>query len=208
VWRRLAAPLVALVVGGLVGAWIGASAADPRSDTEKSIDALEAADIQRDAEQVVSLTDQARRVRGMLGPALDGLRAALPAGGAAAGPVASAATVAGWKGTTGKAVQEFADPPSGGTAVNIARSSLAAGVRQLDLAVDSYAEAVRATDNRRSVQLALASRQRDTALTTWSIGATQLDLLNIETGHGHQHVFLPTAPGEGSMTADGSKEGN
>lgn len=207
VWIRIAVPVVALVVGGLIGGWIGAAAADPRTDTQKRIDALQVADVQRDTEQVVSLTDQARRTADMLGPVMEGLYKALPAGAAAPGPIATAAEIDGWKVVTKKAVDEFANPPSAGTAVNVARGSFSAGVRQLDLAVDAYAEAAKATDAQRPALLAIAARQRDSAVVTWSVGGTQLDSLNVDTGRGHQHVFLPSAPGQGAMTSDGSKEG-
>ncbi|MER7006539.1 hypothetical protein ABT297_26345 [Dactylosporangium sp. NPDC000555] len=197
---------VALAVGLAVGALIGAATADPRTEQQKRIDAMQAADVQRDADQVVALTDQARRVRDLLGSTLDGLLTALPPG-AAPGPPATAAQAEGWKAATRQAAGEFANPPSAGTAVNVARGGLAAGARQLDLAVDTYAAALKAGDDLRPALLGLASRQRDSAIASWSIGATQLDQLSVDTGHGHQHVFLPHAPGQGAMTADGEREG-
>ncbi|GGM41097.1 hypothetical protein ACFFX1_18260 [Dactylosporangium sucinum] len=206
-WWVAVAPLVTLIAGGLLGAWIGAAFADPRTDTEKRIDAMEAAEVQRDAEQVVTLTDQARRIRDLLTPVLDGLHTAVPPKAAQPGEAPAQSKADGWKVVTRKAVSDFADPPSAGTAVNIARSSLAAGARQLDLAVDTYAAAVKAPEAERPALLALAGRQRDTAIATWSVGATQLDQLNVDTGHGHQHVFLPSQPGQGAMTADGEQEG-
>jgi hypothetical protein len=208
IWRRLALPVAALVVGGLVGWGIAAATADPRSDTEQRIDALQAAEVRRDAEQVVRLTDQARRNADMLAPVMEAMYAALPPGAAAPGPPATAAQVEGWKAVTRKVVSDFSDAQSAGTAVNVARSGFATGARQLDLAVDAYAEAVKTTDAQRPALLALAARQRDSAVVTWSIGGTQLDSLNVDTGHGHQHVFLPSAPGQGAMTSDGAKEGN
>ncbi|MGI5240392.1 hypothetical protein [Dactylosporangium sp. CA-139066] len=197
----------ALAVAVAVGALLGAVTADPRTEAQKRIDAMQAAEVQRDADQVVALTDQARRVRELLGSALDGLYTALPPG-ATPGPPASAAQVDGWKAATRQAAKDFENPPSAGTAVNVARSGLAAGARQLDLAVDTYAAALKAGDDQRPALQALASRQRDNAIASWSIGATQLDQLNIDTGHGHQHVFLPSAPGQGAMTADGAREGD
>ncbi|MGW0193315.1 hypothetical protein [Nonomuraea sp. NPDC003201] len=53
-----------------------------------------------------------------------------------------------------------------------------------------------------------AVRQRADALFTWSIGATALDAVNIDAGYGHQHVFLPTSPGEGALTPDTEPEGS
>ncbi|HTJ33889.1 MAG TPA: hypothetical protein VL738_11715 [Dactylosporangium sp.] len=207
--RRAAPPrwiYPALAVALAAGALLGAVTFDPRSEAQKSIDAMQAADVQRDADQVIALTDQARRVRDLLGSTLDGLYTALPPG-KSPGPLATPGQADGWKVATRQAVTEFASPPSAGTAVNVARGGLSAGARQLDLAVDTYAAALKAGDDQRPALLALASRQRDNAIASWSIGATELDLLNIDTGHGHQHVFLPSAPDQGAMTADGEHEG-
>jgi hypothetical protein len=207
-WRYSVVAVIALAVGGLIGGLIGAAIADPRTPTQRRIDQMQVADVQRDADQVVALTEQARRLVDELTPTLDGLNTALPVGSASAGPIATTGQVDGWKAVTAKAADEFASPTSAGTAVNIARSSLAAGTRQLDLAVDTYRAALTAAADTRASLLAVAARQRDAAIATWSVGATELDVLNIDTGHGHQHVFLPSASGQGAMTSDGSKEGN
>jgi hypothetical protein len=207
VWRRIALPLITFAAGALLAGPIGAATNSPAAGSEQSIRQLQLGDAKRDADQVVSLTAQARRVADSLLPVLDGLSATVPAGGTTPGPVAPAPQIALWKAATQKAVTEFADPPSAGTAVNITRSSFAAAVRQLDLAVGTYAEAATAPDPSRPALLALAGRQRDNAVATWSIGATALDVLNIDTGHGHQHVYLPSSSGQGAMTSDGSKEG-
>jgi hypothetical protein len=203
-WHLITVPLLAFAVGALLGGPIGAAIADPRTDYQKRVGELQAAEIQRDKDQVVSLTAQARRLRDELAPVLEGLDKTIPVGGSTVGPVATQTEIDSWKAITKKLTDEFDSPPSAGTAVNIARSSLATAVRQLDLAVGVYAEAAEAA---RPELLALAARQRDNAVTTWSVGATQLDVLNIDTGHGHQHVFLPSSPGQGAMTSDGSREG-
>ncbi|MEV0567433.1 hypothetical protein [Dactylosporangium sp. NPDC050588] len=206
-WRPVViAAAVALVVGGLIGGLVGGAVADPRSDTQRRIDELQVAEVKRDADQVVALTDQARRILELLGPAVEQLATALPPKGAP-GPLVEQGKVDGWKAVTRKGVEEFKDPPSAGTAVNIARGSLAGGARQLDLAVDTYAAAVKAPEADRAALLSLASRQRDLAVAGWSVGATQLDQLNVDIGRGHQHAFLPSAPGQEAMTSDGSKEG-
>ncbi|MER6006799.1 hypothetical protein ABT120_50265 [Nonomuraea angiospora] len=106
------------------------------------------------------------------------------------------------------AVQGFAGPPSGETATNVARSSLASAVRQLATTVDTYAAARGLTGPARAAAMDLTVRQRADALFTWSIGATALDAVNIDAGHSHQHVFLPTSPGEGALTPDTEPEGS
>jgi hypothetical protein len=167
---------------------------------------LRAEEAKRDAAQIVELTTKARQTQQALVPVLDGLATAVPPG-KAPGPVAAKSDVEGWQVATGKVVEDFANPPSGGTGVNIARSGLAAAVRSLDAAVDTYAAALAQPPAARGPIIELAGRQRDIAVATWSTAATQLDVLNIDSGNGHAHVFLPAAPGQGALTADGAPEG-
>lgn len=197
--------LIAFAVGALLAAPIGAFAAGGSSPENDRVAELKAEEAKRDATQIAELTATARNLRESLVPVLDGLATAVPPG-KAAGPAASQSDVDKWQAVTGKAVEEFANPPSGGTGVNIARSGLAAAVRSLDAAVDTYAAALSRPDGRDDL-FALAGRQRDIAVATWSTAATQLDVLNIDSGHGHAHVFLPAAPGQGALTADGAPEG-
>ncbi|MET7424250.1 hypothetical protein [Dactylosporangium sp. NPDC005555] len=199
--------VLALAVGALLGGPIGAATADPRSDTERSIDALKAADAKRDAEQIVALTDQARKALDVLTPVLDGLAVAVPPGSAAPGPDATAQQVAAWQAAAAKAVAGFADPPSAGTGVNVARSGFAAGARTVQQAVVAYEQALATPAPGKAAQLTHAGRLRDIAVATWAVGGTQLDQLNVDAGNGHAHVFLPAVPGQGAMTSDGSPEG-
>jgi hypothetical protein len=213
--RRIAPLVIAFALGALLAGPIAAFTTDDDapaggSSTADRIAALKAEEAKRDAAQIVELTTKARQVRERLLPVLAGLAAAVPPGqkaGAAAGAPPAAAEVEGWRTTTGAVVEEFANPPSGGTAVNIARSGLAAAVRQLDAAVDLYAAATALPPEARGTQVELAGRQRDIAIATWSSAATQLDVLNVDAGNGHAHVFLPAVPGQGALTADGAPEG-
>jgi hypothetical protein len=199
--------LIAFAVGALLAGPIGAFAAgDPSSPADDRVAALQAEEAKRDATQIVELTGKAREIQGRLVPVLDGLAAAVPPG-SGPGPAASASDVAGWQAVTSKAVEDFANPPSGGTGVNIARSGLAAAVRSLDAAVDTYAAALAQPSSERGPLVELAGRQRDIAVATWSTAATQLDVLNVDSGNGHAHVFLPAVPGQGALTADGAPEG-
>ncbi len=209
--RRAAVPwvwiLLALAAGALLGGPIGAATADPRSDTEKAIDTIKAAEAKRDAEQIVALTAQARQVRDALAPVLDEFAAAVPPGGKAPGPDATPQKVTAWKAAAGKAVAGFADPPSAGTGVNVARSGFTTAVRTLQEAAVAYEQALQAAEPAKAAQLTHAGQLRDIAVATWAIGGTQLDQLNVDAGHGHAHVFLPAVPGQGAMTSDGSPEG-
>jgi hypothetical protein len=195
--------VIAFAVGALLAGPVGALAAGDDSAVDDRVAALQAEEAKRDATQIVELTGKARQAQETLVPVLEGLAAAVPPG-KAPGPAAKASDVEGWQAATGKAVESFANPPSGGTGVNIARSGLAAAVRSLDAAVDTYAAALAQSS---ATLFELAGRQRDIAVATWSTAATQLDVLNIDSGNGHAHVFLPAAPGQGALTADGAPEG-
>lgn len=205
--RRIAPVVIAFALGALLAGPIGAFAAgDSSSSTDDKVAALKAEEAKRDSAQIVELTATARQVQERLVPVLDGLATAVPPG-KPAGPAKSKSDVEGWQAVTGKVVEDFANPPSGGTSVNIARSGLAAAVRSLDAAVDTYAAALAQPPAAQAPLLELAGRQRDIAVATWSTAATQLDVLNIDSGNGHAHVFLPAVPGQGALTADGAPEG-
>lgn len=205
--RRLAALALAFALGALLAGPIGAATAGGDSPVTDQVSQLRADEARRDATQIVDLTAQARQVQQSLVPVLDGLARAVPVGDAPPGPPAGPADVTGWQAATAKAVESFADPPSAGTGVNIARSGLAAAVRSLDIAVDTYAAALAVSAAERPRLLEIAGRQRDVAVATWSTAATQLDVLNIDAGNGHAHVFLPAVPGQDALTADHAPEG-
>ena len=102
---------------------------------------------------------------------------------------------------------QFADPPSGMTATNVARGGLRSAVEQAAVAVEMVALAVAGPADRRPEQLMLATRQTALAVTTWSVAATHLDQINIDAGNGDQHVHLDSDGAEGALTADGAAEG-
>ncbi|MFC5821805.1 hypothetical protein [Nonomuraea harbinensis] len=197
----------AFALGALVAGGVVFGVTRP-SSIEQAADRLRAESALRDRTQIRTLTELARGTRTRLLPVLDGLALALPGDGPA-GPVAvTAADVEKWRQAAAAAVQGFADPPSGETATNVARSSLASAARQFATTVDTYTMARDLTGPARAAALDLAARQRADALFTWSIGATALDAVNIDAGYGHQHVFLPTSPGEGALTPDTEPEGS
>lgn len=184
--RRFLPAVLAFVIAAVVFGFGGYLVGRPDSTTRMADD-IRAADTVRDKQQISELTSLARDTRDALGPVLKGM--------AEAG--AAAADVAGWRQTVAAAAKKFDDPPSGATATNVARGSLAAAVDQLALAVDTYTS-----------QPDLSARQRDLAVTTWSVGATQLDQVNVDAGYGHQHVYLESAPDSGAFTPDDAPEGH
>ncbi len=184
VWRRVLPAVLAFVVGAVVFGVGGYLVGTPSEEARMAAD-IRAADAARDKVQIKELTDLARETRDDLAPVLDGLAA--HTGDAAA-----------WQRTVAAVARKFDDPPSGTTATNVARGSLAAAVDQLAVAVTAHQKG----------DHDLATRQRDLAVTTWSIGATQLDQVNVDAGYGHQHVYLQSEPGGEAFTPDGEPEGH
>jgi hypothetical protein len=184
VWRRVLPAVLAFVVGAVVFGVGGYLVGRPSEETQMAAD-IRASDAARDKVQIKELTDLARDLKDDLAPVLEGL----------ATHTGDAAT---WQRTVDAAAKEFDNPPSGTTATNVARGSLAAAIDQLALAVTAHQQG----------QHDLATRQRDLAVRTWSVGATQLDQVNIDAGYGHQHVYLESAPGGEAFTPDDAPEGH
>jgi hypothetical protein len=184
-WRRFGPTLLAVALAAAVFGVGGYLVGSPGEEETIASD-IRASDLARDKRQIKDLTELARTTGERLEPVLTGLGA----------PGAPPATVAEWRTTVTAVATSFDDPPSGTTATNVARGSLAVAVDQLAVAVDTYAAAPE-----------LALRQRDLAVTTWSVGSTQLDQVNVDAGYGHQHVFLPGEGHGGAFTPDDAPEG-
>lgn len=195
------AMLLPVVLAGFIGAGIAYAVAGP-SDTEVAVNELREAEARRDTEQIGQLTAAARTTRDELGPLLSELDTALKSGQPTA-----ADKLAGWQQTMRRAVERHAESPSGTTATNVARGGLRAAVDGLATALDTYALVGTLPAASQRTLIDLAQRQRTAASTAWSIAAAQLDQINIDAGHGHQHVYLETEAGSGAFTSDGSPEG-
>jgi hypothetical protein len=191
--RIVAGLLVAVAIGVLVGMQINAP-----SGTEATIAKLKQQEAERDAEQVVQLTTMARDTRQVITPVVTGL--------AATGEITDA-QVASWRQILKQETQKHSETVSAGTAVNVARGALRSAVGMLNTAVETFAAARALPADQRKPFLDLADLQRQQAVTTWSVAATHLDQLNVDSGNGHQHVYLNSSPDGGAMTPDGSPEG-
>ncbi|SCG47246.1 hypothetical protein [Micromonospora rifamycinica] len=188
----VAVGLVIAVLGGAVG-----YAAGRPDEVESTVADIRRAEAERDSAQIVELTATARRLREEISPVLGALRADPPAD-RRPGPEQARR----WRETLRRAVEVFADPPSGATATNVARGGLRSAVEQTSLAVESYLLAVTGPPGQRAALTELAKRQADQAAAAWSVAATQLDQVNVDGGQGHQHVYL-----EGDHH-DGAEEGS
>jgi hypothetical protein len=169
---------------------------------------LEAEEAERQAEQVVELTDLAFSIHDELLPVLEGMNEVLPVDGSASSRSADDDELSSWKAATDAAVGSFADPPSGSTGHNIARGGLQVSAELLASAVSAYELALDADGGHRAQLEELAADLRLQAVRTWSVAATQLDVLNIDAGHGHVHIYLPAEPGSGALAPDSHPEGS
>lgn len=180
-------PWVFAIVGFVIGALLfgaGGYLVGRPSEQDQMASDIRASDAARDKQQIKELTDLARKTKDDLTPVVQGLK----------GETADATT---WQQTVAAAAKSFDDPPSGSTETNVARGSLTAAVDQLAIAVDTYQQGPALRQ--------LATRQLDLALMTWSVGATQLDQINVDAGYGHQHVYLGDNPE--AFTPDDAEEG-
>ncbi|GAA1266423.1 MULTISPECIES: hypothetical protein [Streptomyces] len=201
------AVLALALLAGLVAALMGAGRTASADPTRQLADRIRAQEAARNAKQVKTLTTQARDLATRLMPVLGQMETAMPHEGRA--PRAAGAAEAGrWKAVTSAAVAALAHPPSGDTGYNVARSDFSAAVRALDGAVDSYRLALGAPPSLKKRLVAAAASQRDQGIDVWSIGATELDAVDVDAGLGHQHVFLQVAPDGQSLTPDDEPEGN
>ena len=203
-WTVALGGMVALVL--LVG--ISMRAGSSGSDVEEEADRLRTEYAARDARQIRELTKTTRQVKTDLSPVLKEMSSYLPPEGEPPEQHASSEEISAWKQTLRDAAAAFGDPPSGETNTNIARSSLVVAVDALQSSVSTYEQTVDLPAGYRGSLLKQASSQRDLAVRAWSIGATQLDAVNVETGNGHQHVYLPADGVGGALTADPAPEGS
>jgi hypothetical protein len=183
---------LAVVAVALIGSGDDEPAAGTAA-TQNSIQAeaakLERESQARDKEQVQELTDRMATMLGELGPAVRGLAKSVPPGQERIGPLADRGAVDKWRQTTREAAKYFEDPPSGETTTNVARMGFAAAVEGLIGAIDTYRLALADPAHRRAL-LESVRAQRDLAVQTWVVGATELDAANHKHGFGHHHLSL------------------
>ena len=216
-WLGVLVAAAVLIPLGIVGVVLASGGDDPPAQTadqafEEEVES-EAARLReqtqvRDKEQVAELTDRMRGTVDTLAPVLDGLGRTLPPGeDEKVGPVAKAAAVDRWRRVVRTENEFFAETVSGETGTNVARGGFASALDALNEAVESYSLAVEQPAARAAL-LERARQQRDLAVRTWAVAATQLDAVNIATGYGHQHVYLGGSEAAGGIGADPAPEGS
>jgi len=202
----IAAVLAAILTAGSLGALIGYNSGRPDA-TQSAIAEMREAEARRDVQQITELTTLARASAGDLNKVLAGLAEALPHDKTSDAPPAPRERIDDWRRILRETAEKHAPAPSGATGTNVARGGLRSAANALVTAVDTYAAGLRLPEGSRKDILDLAARQRSTAVTMWSVAATQLDQLNVDAGNGHQHAYLTTSPEDGAITSDGVPEG-
>ena len=205
-WTSVAALVTAFALGFAV-AFVSVARESGPDATQRRIAELEQAEVRRDVEQVGALVELARGGRERLAPVLGAMAHAAPLDDTAPPTAPTAEEVRDWREVVSGEVRRYAETPSAGNGVNVARTGMRTAVQQLAAAVDGFAAAVTAPPPLAGGLLALAGAQRTLALRTWSVAALQLDVISVDAGKGHVHVQLPAGPGSGAIPADTAPEG-
>jgi hypothetical protein len=213
-WLGVLAAAALLVPLGVAGVVVASSGDDPapaanasiEQEIESEAEAFRRQTRVRDKQQVKELTDEMRSTAEELAPTLSGMAKALPPGEKRTGPAARASQVQDWRRAIHEADEFFAETVSGETGTNVARGGFAAALDALAESAATYALALEQPGARPDL-FERARAQRDLAVRSWSVAATQLDAVNIATGYGHQHVYLGGAEASGGFGADPVPEG-
>lgn len=162
-----------------------------------------------DAEQVGSLLAHTRTAHEGLVPVVEDMEEFLPTDGSHPPlELTEASVVNSWRTEVQDASVHFGEVPESGGAHRTAHAGLVSSVRLLSMSVDTYAKAALVQDeDLRMDVLHIAMELRDQAVVSWSVAATHLDAVSVDTGHGHVHLYLPAAPDSGALTPDGAEEG-
>lgn len=169
---------------------------------------LEASADVRHVDQVESLIGHTRAAHDELLPVLESLNEVLPADGSApAEEFPDGEEIDEWLNTVRDASSHFSHAESGQTDFNVTHAGLSGSVDLLGSALSAYHAASQAEGDQQVELLDLSADLRDQAVKAWSVAATQLDVVSIDAGHGHIHLYLPSEPGSGALQPDEAEEG-
>lgn len=197
--------VAAIAVTVITGTVIVAGSDDTVGPDPDRVAELEQQESERDAAQVEELVALTEDTHDAVADVVRELDTALPTEGGP-GPVADADTVGEWQDTLADVATDLEDPPSGSSEYNIAHTGLNGSVDLLISAVTAYDMALDGDDPDPELT-ELAGSLRTQAVNAWSVSATQLDLLAIDAGLGHVHLYLDSVATEDAMLPDGHPEG-
>ena len=199
--------LVGAVVAAVVFVFMGGD--DQVTPDPERVAELEASAEERHVDQVEDLIGHTRAAHDEVLPVLESLNEVLPADGSAPSEdFPGTDEVDDWHSTVRNAGAHFDHADSGETGFNITHTGLSGSVDLLGSALTAYNSAVQADGAEQLELLELAADLRDQAVTAWSVSATQLDVVSIEAGHGHIHLYLPAEPGSGALQPDEAEDGD
>ncbi|WP_204078585.1 hypothetical protein [Planotetraspora phitsanulokensis] len=198
--------MIGIVLAFVLGVPVGLGIANAgTSESDRAVAEMQRDEARREVTQITELTAMARKTKETVTPVVEGLAKVAPENGPAA-VTATAAQLSEWKKIMEQERQRYEETVSGSTAVNVARNALRNAVNLLNTAVDTYIVAAGVPADRRPAVIDLSARQTALAVSSWSVGAVQLDQLNTDAGNGHQHVYLTDS--ESTMMDDGVPEGS
>ncbi|PDP89285.1 hypothetical protein CQJ94_02495 [Glycomyces fuscus] len=160
-----------------------------------------------DAEQVGALLTHTRTAHEGLVPVVEDMEEFLPTDGSHPPlEMTEASVVNSWRTEVQGAAVHLGEVPEAGSAHRTAHAGLASSVQLLSMSVETYAKAALVEDeDLRMDVLHIAMDLRDQAVISWSVAATHLDAVSVDTGHGHVHLYLPAAPDSGALGPDGAE---
>lgn len=188
-WATLA--LVAVVA---LGTWL----LSRPSSMERRVAELQAESDARDQEVGTQLIDVSLATVSEVQAVLDDTHAALPDvdGDGSIEQPASQADIEAWRESVGQVVSDIDGVGSAGSAVNVARNGLVGAGEQLQVVLDLYEVALDLPPDQASELLSATAAARQAAADAWNTAAIQLDVVSIEMGRGHSHVYVSGVPGE------------
>lgn len=196
-WWRRRPPLWATVAAVVVVALATWLVTRP-SSMERRVAELEAESDARDDEVGARLIDVSLGTVEDVQAVLDGTHAALPPVDGT-DPVDQPATqdqLDEWRESVEQVVTAIDEVGSAGSAVNVARNGLVGAGEQLEVVLDLYGVALDLSPDDASELLSATASARQQAADAWNTAAIQLDVVSIEMGRGHSHVYVAGIPGE------------
>lgn len=184
-----------MLVVAVVGTWLLARP----SATERGVAERRAQSAANDIDVGGEVVAAAAAAAPAIQDVLDDTHDVLPADAGSRQPVQARATraqVQQWQERVAEASTQLEVAGSAGTSVNVARNALAAATDQLGVVVDLYDVALDLPPEQAASLLPIIGAARVAAVDAWNTAAIQVDVVSIDSGLGHSHVYLSGTPGQ------------
>lgn len=194
-WRPPSWAAVLAVVVAVVATWLVMRP----SSVERRADELREEAAAADLEVGADLVDTAVEVLPDVQQVVHDTHDVLPTEDAPDQPVdtlASPEQLDTWRASIEEARDDLADVGSAGTAVNVARNGLVVASEHLLVVLDLYQDALDLEPEQADALLADVGVARRAAVESWNTAAIQVDVVSIDSGIGHSHVYVSGIPGQ------------